>query len=125
MNESQGNGLRTGTNEGEIQPQSAGRNVERVIRAIEDSLIETLGSDLALAVRVCLKTSVVLSDPLAYASALEVMLGNEKAERVLSCVGRRLRDLETDLGPASWRSFAQSIVALRNQYSLEIIRNSK
>ena len=125
MTGSQETRVRTGTTEWIRPKEQKARIVRRVIKAIDDSLVETLGPDLALAVRVCLSTPLALSDPLAYASALDVMLGSAKSELILDRVGRRLRDLEKDLEPTNWGSFAESIMALRSRYSPEMIRDSR
>jgi hypothetical protein len=109
-----------------VVPLTEGVRIARiVIKVIDDSLVETLGSDLALAVRMCLSTSVALSDPLAYASALEVMLGDEKSELALDRIGKRLHELEAHLKPTGRGSFSEAILALRSAYSLEILHNSK
>jgi len=107
------------------QPKDSAKVVRRIVKTIEDGLVESLGSELALAVRVCLSTPVALSDPLAYASALEVMVGNEKAELALDSLTRRLRDLGSDLQPAHWVDFTQSILALRSRYSPQLLHDSK
>jgi len=125
MTESQETRVTAGTT-GQGGPTRRNEKVaQRVIEAIDDGLVEALGPDLALAVRVCMSTSLALSDPLAYASALDVIVGNAKSELVLDRVGRRLRGLESELKPTNWGSFAESILALRSRYSLEIIRDSK
>ena len=119
-------GARIGVRAESRKPEEGGcRTSRRIIRAVDDGLVEALGSDLALAVRVCLSTSLALSDPLAYASALEVMLGNDKSEPALGVVERRLRELERDLQPSSWASFVGSVVSLRSRYSPEMLRSSQ
>lgn len=99
--------------------------VGRVVETIEDSLVESLGLELALAVRTCLSTSLALSDPRAYVTALEVMVGNDRAQSVLECAGKRLHELERELRPTGSTSFTESILALRSRYSPRVLRNSE
>lgn len=110
---------------GGLSPGYDPRVFQLVAKAIEDGLVETLGTDLALAVRVCLKTSFALTDPLAYASALVVMLVNDKSDRALERITTRIREVTPELRPTISTGFSESILALRGRYSAEALLDSK
>ena len=122
---SQPAGLRTTTTERYLQTQDKDQMVRRIVKAIEDGLSETLGEDLAAAVRTCLRTTFALSEPTAYALALDLVVGSENADRALRLMTKRLRELEDELKPTSWNEFSESIVVLRGRYSTETTRNTK
>lgn len=106
--------------------ESGSRRVDLpVIMAIEDSLIEELGADLALAVRVCLDSSLALRDPLAYAEILGVMVGGDGSERVLRAVKKKLVYLTRELSGYDRFSFSDTVERLRNRYSTDVLLGSR
>jgi len=105
--------------------EPSGRFDHSVVVAIEDSLIEVLGADLALAVRVCLDTSVALMDPMAYAEILEEMVGSERSESVLRSIKGKLTGLNRELKTSNRSSFSDSITNLKSRFSPEVILGSR
>jgi hypothetical protein len=96
-----------------------------VTRIIDESLVQALGRDLSLALRVCLDTTVALKDPIAYATALKAMLGARRAQDVLSQIQRNLRSLGVIQGAQgqgasrSWRG------VLETNYSRETVKSHR
>jgi hypothetical protein len=125
LNNTQATRLRTGARQGQLPIKDCNRIARLIVDAIDDGLEEALGKETAHALRECMSTSIALSQPTAYASALEVMVGSEKTELVLSRITSRLHTIETVSRQAAWRDFVESIAALRNRFSPETIGNAK
>lgn len=88
-------------------------------------MVDSLGSELALAVRVCLNAPFTLTDPFTYAAAPDEVVSNDRAESALGCAGTHVREQEAGLSPTSRTNFVQSILAPRSRYSSRVLRNSE
>ena len=74
----------------------------QMLNTINNALARSLGSDYALALRVCLNTSLALSDPDEYTVALKEILGHARASDVIAGIEGRFRE-EARSRPATRR----------------------
>ena len=95
----------------------------RIVRLINDGLIEVLGRDAALAVRVCLDSSVALAHPLDYQVALVEMVGARRARAVVTRLEKKLRAQVGEYPSTRWMHFALLMSVLRGRYSDSTLLN--
>lgn len=100
-----------------------GREERAVVGAINESLGKALGSDYSLAVRVCLNTSLALSDPSSYRAALVEIVGRQRAEEAMRLAEARLRRLG-EPGSGATR-FSRLVFDLRSRYSADTLEDGK
>lgn len=113
------------TNAGQVIFEYPKRDDRGILEVINDGLVEVLGRDLALAVRVCVDSSVALNYPLGYAVVLEEMLGGQPAMEVVSHLEDRLRAEVGDLPATKWMHLPELVRCLRSSYADPVLLSMK
>ena len=112
-------------NSGQVVLQAPTSNDHVILMTINDVLVEVLGQDLALAVRLCVDTRAAMDYPLGYAVALEEMLGGQRAIEVVAHLEDRLRAQVGDLPATKWMHLPELVRCLRTSYSGSVLLSMK
>ena len=104
-------------NSGQIIYEYPKRDDRDMLATINDVLVDVLGRDLALTMRVCVDTSAALNYPLGYEVALEEMLGRRRALEVVSRLEDALRAEVGDLPATKWMHLPELVHCLRASYA--------
>ncbi len=111
----------TGLTGGNTALGKEGRIDEYIVGLINGSLAESLPVDVAMAVGLCLNTSVALNDPSAYMVVLKGLVGDSPAAEIIARAEKKLRGLNAELVPAGL-DFPGMILDLRSRYSVEVMK---
>ena len=113
------------TSAGQVIFECPKRDDRGILEIVNDSLVEVLGRDLALAVRVCVDSSAALNYPLGYPVVLEEMLGRQRAMEVVSHLEDKLRAEVGDLPATRWMHLPELVRCPRSSYADPVLLSMK